>query len=137
MTFAKNTKVPVDRTRGEIEKTLGRYGADRFLCFTEQNRAVLIFEAHLRRLRFDLPLPDGSSEKDKQKCRQKWRALLLAIKSKLESVESHIETFEEAFLSHIVMPDGLTVAQHTKPRIEAAYKGKSMQSLLPAPPKKE
>ena len=136
MTFAKNTKVPVDRTRGEIEKTLGRYGALRFLCFTEQNRAVIIFEAHLRRLRSDLPLPDGDSEKDRQKCRQKWRALLLAIKSKLEAVESHIETFEEAFLSHIVMPDGLTVGTPARPQIAAAYKGEPMQSLLPAPPKK-
>ena len=136
MTFAEKTKVPVDRTRAEIEKTLARYGASRFAYFTEQNRAIIIFEAHFRRLRFDLPLPDGTSEKDRQKCRQKWRALLLAVKSKLEAVESHIETFEEAFLSHIVMPDGLTVAQHARPQIEAAYKGEPMQSLLPAPPKK-
>ena len=136
MKFAKNTKVPVDRTRGEIEKTLARYGADRFLYVSEQNRAVVIFEAHLRRLRFDLPLPDGKSEKDKQECRRAWRSLLLTIKSKLESIETRIETFEEAFLSHIVMPDGLTVAQHTRPQIAAAYKGEPMQSLLPAPPKK-
>src|SRR6185437_13211207 len=64
---------------------------------------------------------------------QKWRALLLAIKSKLESVSSGIESCEEAFLAHVVMPDGITVGQHARPRIESAYKGAPMMALLPGP----
>ena len=133
MTFAQHTKVPVDRTRAEIERTLVRYGATKFAYFNEHGRAIIMFEAVQRRLRFDLPLPDGDSEKERQKCRQKWRALLLAIKSKLESVECGIETFEEAFLAHVLMPDGLTVGQHAKPRIESAYNGGELQPLLPGP----
>jgi hypothetical protein len=136
MTFAAKTRVPVERTRAEIEHTLTRFHASKFAYFTEVGCAIVVFEAHLRRLRFDLPLPTGDTERDRQQCRQKWRALLLAIKSKLESVESHIETFEEAFLAHIVMPDGMTVIQHTRPGIEAAYKGEPMPPLLPAPSKK-
>jgi hypothetical protein len=94
-----------------------------------------MFEAHMRRLRFDLPLADGDSEKDKQRCRRKWRALLLAVKFKLESIESYIEIFEETFSAHIVLPDGVTVGQHARSAIDAAYKGQPMPSLLPAPKK--
>jgi hypothetical protein len=132
--FAAKTKVPVDQTRNEIERTLARYGAERFAYFNERGLAVIVFEAKDRRLRFDLPLPEGESDKDAQERRRKWRALLLAIKSKLESVESGIESFEAAFLAHILMPDGFTVGQHATPRIAAAYKGE-MGPLLPGPKK--
>lgn len=135
--FAAKTKVPVDQTRNEIERTLVKYGASRFAYFSEDGRAIIVFEAEDRRLRFDLPLPQGDSDKIAQSRRQKWRALLLAIKSKLESVESGIETFEEAFLAHVVMPDGITVGQHARSGIESAYKSQKMQALLPAPPKSD
>lgn len=133
MTYASKTKVPIDQTRSEIERTLTRYGANRFAYFTETGRAIIVFEAHDRRIKFDLPLPTESSERDNQARRQKWRALLLCIKAKLESVESKIETFEEAFLAHVVMPDGKTVAEHTTPRIAQAYSGGEVQALLPPP----
>lgn len=133
MTYAARTDVPVDRTRSEIEITLKRYGAKSFAYFTEKGRAIIIFEAADRRIRFDLPLPDATTAKGQQQERSKWRALLLCIKAKLESVESKIETFEEAFLAHVVMPDGITVGQHTKPLIEQSYKSGDIQPLLPAP----
>ena len=95
--------------------------------------AIIVFEAHERRLRFNLPLQEGSSEKAQRLRRQQWRALLLCIKAKLEAVASNIETFEEAFLAHVVMPDGRTVYQHTAPQIEAIAKGGEMRPLLPAP----
>jgi hypothetical protein len=81
MTYAAKAKVPVDRSKTEIERTLARYGADRFAYFTEAGKAVIVFEARDRRLRFDLPLPAGESEKDAQGRRQRWRALLLCIKN--------------------------------------------------------
>lgn len=140
MTFADRTKVSVDQTRTEIERTLKRYGADRFAYFTEIERAIIIFEAHNRRIRFDLPLPAikntmnvASKKTVEQVQRQRWRALLLCIKAKLESVESKIESFEEAFLAHIVLPDGITVGQHTQESIAKAYETKSMVPLLPGP----
>jgi len=98
-------------------------------------RAVIVFVASERRIRFDLPLPTGDSDKDEKAKRQKWRALLLCIKAKLEGVESKIETFEEAFLAHVVLPDGLTMLQHAKPAIEQAYKSGDMPPLLPGPKK--
>lgn len=133
MPYAEKTKVPVEKSKTEIERTLARYGADRFAYFTEAGKAIIVFEAHERRLRFDLPLPADDSDKDQRARRQKWRALLLCIKAKLESVASDIETFEDAFLAHVVMPDGKTVSEHTRPRIALAYKGEDMPALLPSP----
>jgi hypothetical protein len=131
MPYADKTKVPVEQSKAEIERTLARYGADRFAYFTEAGKAIIVFEAHKRRLRFDLPLPEGVADKEQKARRQKWRALLLCIKAKLESVASKIETFEEAFLAHVVMPDGKTVAEHAHPRIEQAYSGGEVPALLP------
>lgn len=131
--YAQHTKVPVEQTKAEIERTLTRYGADRFAYYTEIDRAIVMFEAKDRRIKFDLPLP--TEDKDGKLRRQKWRALLLCIKAKLESVESNIESFDEAFLAHVVMPDGKTVGEHTRVRIEQAYKGGEMRPLLPPPSK--
>jgi hypothetical protein len=136
-TYAEGTDVPVERSRAEIEKTLERYGADRFMWFTEPNRAVLIFEADKRRIRFDLPVPDGQDDAANRRRRERWRALLLCIKARLQSVQTGIETFEEAFLSHVVMPDGRTVGDHALPRIASAYGSGEIQPLLPAPQNKE
>lgn len=135
MAFAEKTKVSTDQTRTEIERVLSKYGAKSFAYFTEDGRAIIVFEAADRRIRFDLPLPKGEDTKTQQSRRQKWRALLLCIKAKLESVDSKIESFEEAFLAHVVLPDGMTVGQHTKPAISQAYKEGKMQALLPAPSK--
>ena len=135
MTYASRTTVPADKTRGEIERALTRYGAKNFAYFTETGRAVIVFVASDRRIRFDLPLPTGDSDKDEKAKRQKWRALLLCIKAKLEGVESKIETLEEAFLAHVVLPDGMTMGQHARPAIEQAYKSGDMPPLLPGPKK--
>jgi hypothetical protein len=63
--------------------------------------------------------------------RQRWRALALAIKAKLEAVESGIATFEEEFMAYIVLPDGQTVGEFLSPQIEAAYSSGRMPPLLP------
>ncbi len=150
MTYARGTEVSVEKSRAEIESTLKRYGATHFAYMTEPLRAVIAFVAKERRIRFDLPLPDMEKfsrtparravrtpdEKFKaweQACRERWRALHLCIKAKLESVEAGIENFEEAFLAHVVMPDGQTVAEHTRSRIAQAYENGSSIPLLPPP----
>lgn len=135
MTYAARTKVPIERTKTDIETTLKRYGADRFAYFSQSDKAMILFEIQNRRIRFDLPLGEGTSPAAEQKRRERWRALNLCIKAKLESVASSIETFEEAFLAHVVMPDGRTVHEHTAPRLAEIAKSGEMQPLLPAPAK--
>ena len=66
-----------------------------------------------------------------QATRQRWRALALVIKAKMEAVESGISEFEDEFMSNIVMPDGKTVAEHARPLIESAYRSGKVTALLP------
>lgn len=154
MAYAEKTSVSVEKTESEIKSTLRRYGATSFASFEEVGRAMLAFEMNGRRIIFRLPLPDRNStqftryvrrsipysrtttEAEKlweQACRSRWRALFLCIKAKLESIESGIETFDDAFLAHIQMPDGRSVGDHVKPKIEQSYLTGTMQPLLPAP----
>jgi hypothetical protein len=65
-----------------------------------------------------------------QACRQRWRALSLCIKAKLESVESGIEEFETAFMGQVVMPDGKTIEEAVRPMITRAYETGKMPELL-------
>ena len=147
--YAENTTVSSERSRAEVESLLRKYGAGKFGYMWESNAAVVVFEMRARRVRFLLPLPDKSDpkffhtptgrarrnpnasyEKWEQDCRSRWRALVLCIKAKLESVESGIETFEEAFLPHIVLPNGETIGEYVIPHIGEAYSARKMPPLL-------
>ena len=137
--YAESTTVPSDRSRAEIEKTLARYGATTFQYGWQQDRAAIGFVMSGRQIRFILPLPDrenpdftrtptGKSRTAtaaeaayEQAVRQRWRALSLMVKAKLEAVASGIVTFEEEFLPHTVLPSGRTVAQEIMPAVKSAY----------------
>lgn len=149
--YAENTSVPTEKSRAEIERTLARYGCDAFMYGQSGGTAVVQFDAHDRRIRFNLPLPDpadatftqtptGRTRSDKQArdaweqaCRQRWRALALAIKAKLEAVECEITDFESEFLAHIVLPDGGTVGKWMLPQVQRAYDTGTMPPLLDGP----
>lgn len=151
--FAEGTEVSVEKSRAEIERLITRYGATSTAFMNAPGRALIMFEAKKRRVVFELPLPDREDKKFlrdgrgsmrtpekrfevwEQACRQRWRALALVIKAKLEAVESGITSFEDEFLAHIMLPDGQTVSKHVSPVIEAWYTGGSMQPLLPPPSK--
>lgn len=127
-TFAKRTKVPAIHTRSEIEQTLKRYGAKNYGFVTMPGVVMVAFEAQNRRVRFKVSTPD--EDKRPQEYRQRWRALLLVIKAKLESVQAGIEVFDEAFMAQIVLPDGRTMAELAVPQIAQAYTGGKMPPLL-------
>lgn len=134
--FAVDTKVPVHQTRSEIEQILQRFGATSFAFAMQDSSATIMFECQSRRIRFDLPLPkDGTEAKTARSHREKWRALFLSIKAKLVSVDTGIETFEDAFLAHVVLADGSTVGQMTRPAIAQQYQTGKMVPLLGPPSK--
>jgi len=150
--YAEKTEVPADRSRNEIEKTLTRYGAQGFMYGWEDSgkRAIIAFMIGGKRIRFELPMPDPNAEEFvttsqgrprsdtaaraawEQASRQRWRALALAVKAKLEAVAAGIATFEEEFLAYILMPDGRSVGDHAMPALSAAYATGKTQRLLPA-----
>lgn len=148
--YAASTDVSSDRSRAEIERTLTRYGARQFMYGYDQTRAIVGFQINNRQVRFVLPLPDRNDREFthtpsrgtrrsaaqheaayEQAVRQKWRALNLVIKAKLEAVESGIVTFDAEFLAHLVLPDGRTVGDEVVPMVENAYETHQMPVLLP------
>ncbi|MCA1452182.1 hypothetical protein I6F35_02995 [Bradyrhizobium sp. BRP22] len=134
--YAADTKTPVTQTRAEIEATLAKFGATAFAFASHQKGATVMFECAGRRVRFELPLNgDVSDAKTARHHRERWRALFLTIKSKLVSIDCQIETFEEAFLAHVVMPDGSTVGDRVRPQIADQYKGGNMPLMLAGPEK--
>lgn len=146
--YAEGTDVSVESSRQEIEKILRRYGADGFISGFGGGRSLVAFTIHARQVRFDVPMPDpsefrktagGVTRNDaamlkaaEQEERRRWRALTLAIKAKLEVVETGIATFEEEFLAHIVLPNGEQVGRWMAPQIADAYETAKMPELLPA-----
>ena len=126
MKYAARTKVPVGQSRTEIERLLVKYSAARIMFGFDSTRAIIGFAMGERLVRFELALPEG----DNQGVRQRWRALLLAIKAKLESVECGIETFEEAFLAHIIVPGtGRTMGDHLIPQLSDLTDKKGIPQL--------
>lgn len=150
--YAANTDVTAEKSRAEIERNLRRYGADQFMYGWEGERAIVAFRAQGRQVRFVLPLPDRQSpdfthtparrlkrpteEAERaweQACRQRWRALNLAILAKLEAVEAGIASFDEEFLAYMLLPNGKTVGEWTLPQLASAYDTGRMPELLPGP----
>jgi hypothetical protein len=142
MAYARNTEVPVERTRAEIERLLSQHKCTSFASGVDHvaRRATVQFKAYTRIVKFELVLPDPKDPKyrkiknsylqrtqagiDKavqQDERTRWRALLLVIKAKLEAVESGIATFEDEFLAHTLLPNQQTVAQYIGPIVEEVY----------------
>lgn len=126
--YAKGTKVPASQSRSEIEQTLTRYGADHFGYAQKPGLATIAFRMRGRHIRFTVAMPD--QDKAPQAFRQRWRALLLSIKAKLETVESGIEEFDEAFMAQLILPDGKTMAEFALPQIKEAYKSGKQPPLL-------
>lgn len=147
--YAEKTSVPVSKSKAEIERTLGRYGADSFAYGWEAERATVGFRLQGKYVRFNLVLPTkdegrfthtptgkerrvAQAEKEwEQACRAAWRALCLVIRAKLEAVETGITTFQEEFLAHLMLPNGETVGENLLPQVELAYTQGDMPKLLP------
>lgn len=152
--YAADTAVSTDKSRSEIEATLRRYKADQFGYATNARGATVMFSMNGRHIRFILPLPDPEDREFthtpsegrvrtkenaerawEQACRQRWRALALVIKAKLEAVSAGITTVEDEFLAHTVLPDGRTMGEWAAPQIEEAYRiGHMPQTLMIAGP---
>lgn len=147
--YAEGTSTSVEKSRGEIESILARYGAERFSYMNAPDRATIIFQAHGKWIKFVLKLPakEEFSTRTKYKkivqqspediyrdweqaCREKWRSLALSIKAKLESVRSEITEFEVEFMAQIIIaPNGETVGEKILPQLQEATKSGKFPAL--------
>jgi hypothetical protein len=145
--YASTTSVAPEKSRAEIERTLQRYGCTAFAFAWEGDKAMIAFKANDRQVRFMVPIPKEEEfrrtptglirtkpQMEKawdQGIRQRWRALSLAIKAKLEAVEAEIVSFEDEFLAHFVLPNGRTVGEQITPDLDRALK-EGLPPLLPS-----
>ena len=153
MGYAQGTGVSVDQSKGELKRVIYKYGASNYKYGEEDDRAMVMFSKNDRIVRFVITFPPPDSKQFTHTAgrhtertqaaaykeyeaeqRRRWRALILAIKAKFEVVESGIASFEEEFLSYILLPNSLTVGQVALPGIDEAYrkgKGKLDIKLIP------
>ena len=147
MPYAARTRVPMSRTKTDIEELLAKHGATGFACATEGDRSLVAFSmsGRLAKIMLLMPSIDDYARNARnarrtaaaqqsawdQACRQRWRALLLIIRAKLEAVESGITTLASEFLANLVLPDGGTVGEWLAPQIEEAYGTGRMPPMLP------
>lgn len=134
--YAAETEVPVEKSKRVIELLLQQRGAEAYHTGWDSARDIIEFGWKGKQIRFVLPRPDrknfelspGGMQRSRtqidgalQKAeRQRWRALYLVVRAKLEAVEAGIAVFEEEFMAFIVIPGkNQTIGEILLPRIEA------------------
>lgn len=138
--YATNTTVSTENSMAEIRSILRRYKADAFGYKEDTTNAQVHFKKNGLMIRFDVAMPkrddpkythtlergtarteEAAFEEWDKACRQRWRALVLIIKAKLEGVESGITSFEQEFLGNILLPAAngeiLTVWEVMSPKL--------------------
>jgi hypothetical protein len=157
--FAEETRVPIAKTREEIEAMVLRSGGGHYSTYNHDDKAAIMFEIGSRRIRLILPLPLPSdhafneyglggkskynsrdttpAERERkwdQAKRQRWRALYLVLKAKLEAVAVGIATLEDEFLAYTVLPSQQTVGEWVNPQVDEVYETGVMPPMLPGLP---
>jgi len=132
--YAAETDVPVERSKRAIELLLQHQGAEQFHTGWDATRDIIEFGWKGKQIRFVLPRPvrkdfelsPGGLNRNMgqitramdQADRQRWRALFLVVRAKLEAVEAGIAVFEEEFMAFIVVPGrNQTVGEILLPQI--------------------
>jgi hypothetical protein len=132
--YAADTEVPVERSKRVIELLLQQRGAEQYHTGWDSVRDIIEFGWNGKQIRFVLPRPNrsayelspGGVQRSRAQIdnamlkadRQRWRALYLVVRAKLEAVEAGIAVFEEEFMAFIVVPGkNQTVGEILLPRL--------------------
>ncbi len=145
MSYAEGTSVPVERSKAEIDGMLQRHGATQRMQAVDDDRglAVVGFTMGGRQIRLEVPLPKIASFSKpagarstwnrervyEQACRERWRAVALLTKSKLEAIALGISSVEREFLADLALPNGKTVHTFMREGIAEAYASGKMGTL--------
>lgn len=148
--YAEGTTVALETSQMEIKRTVVKHGAAGVVIGDDARTGGGIeFEMRGRRLRFVVRYPDPRDKeftmlsafrertpaqakaRHEAEVRRLWRVLLLTIKSKLESVENGLVSFDEEMLPHIVVPGtGATIGEMLVPQLDEVYRTRSLPPLL-------
>ena len=152
--YAEGTSVPVERSKAELDRLLSKHGATQRGMGSDDDAgmAFVVFRMASRHIRLNVPLPkkaEFQKHPDKrtynrvrgrtpeqqhraweQACRERWRALVLLVKAKLESIAIGQSSVEREFLPDVLLPNGKSVYEQIKVDIERSYLDGKMPPLL-------
>lgn len=142
--YAEGTQVEVPKTRAELEALLVKHGSTQSLTGSDHtNRSGFVaFVMHGRHYRLNVPPPPPperqrgrrafiKAKAPEQLERERWRALLLIVKAKLEIIRAGMATVEQEFLANTVLPDGSLVGDNLELALASMYASGKMLPLLP------
>lgn len=156
--YAEDTRVPVEKTRIEIDALLSKHGAEKRGIAVDDGggRAQITFVRGELQYRLTIPLPTLEEVKTttprppswgrmdaegkarwvrtrwEQRCRSRWRQVLLLLKAKFEAVAMKVATIEHEFMADLVLPGGETLEVALGREIHAALgQGKMPTLMLP------
>ena len=158
--YAENTHVSVERSQSEIVRILRNAGVveQGFATNEQRGESMVVFTLENRQARLSVKIPsideltrqaeaepprgwnhwsvparlDYLRTKQSRLAQQRWRVLVIAVKTKLELIADGHSTFEREFLADLLLPNGKTVVEAVLPLIEDAYKTGRQPSLLRA-----
>lgn len=115
--YAKNTSVPVARSKQKIEELLVSYGIEESFSGRSPRGDGIGWKYKDKVYKMSVPIPtrDNKTEKQyEQELRQRWRILYMSMKMKFEEIDAGVISFEDQFLAQMSLPDGSTVADFMK-----------------------
>lgn len=128
--YAADTRVPVDKTRAELERLVAAHGATAFGVFTDGAKSVVMYRLCGRFIRHEVRAREQRSKAAvEQEARRAWRALLLIVRAKLELVAAGDSTVEREFLADTVLADGTTVYDYVGAGVAQSYLDGGMPPL--------
>jgi hypothetical protein len=138
--YAADTEVSPEKSRAQLERLLKDHGAKEFHSGWDAERDIIEFGFQNLQIRFILKRPKRSDyyrsrspqAAMEQADRQRWRALYLVVRAKLEAVESGLAIIENEFLANIVTPTNQTIGEILQPRLKAG-EFDIQRALPPAP----
>ncbi len=154
--YAQDTKVSPTSSVEQIRRLLTNAGSRGFAFEEVEEYAQIAFQLHDRTIRFKVqyPSPDDRQfthtevqgwEREPRKARelwerairQKWRALHLMVKAKLEAIASGIVTAEKEWMPYTVLRTGQTVSEWVEEQQTAhamLEPGERLPNVIQLPP---
>lgn len=146
--YAKRTTVPVAQSQAEITECLRAAGASEVGTGWSMREAFLAFRIGQRNVKLLVPMPSedelartpsGKRRSEAQRTsaheqvqRQRWRALALIVRAKLEAIELGATTLEREFLADLMLPTGRTFSEQIGHELTRVLDSGSMPPLLRA-----
>jgi hypothetical protein len=154
--YAARTPVSVEKTKMEIDGLLAKHGcASRGIMVDDDKGVASIgFIRGGLKYRLSVPLPTPASVKKgadlprqwfrwddarksdwhkaqwEQRCRTRWRSMLLLLKAKFEAVRMGVSDVEKEFMADLVLPSGDTVLVALGKNIHEALASGHMPTLM-------